>query len=303
MRAVGGTQPLDRLAGVAHAADGPHFDGLTMEIRAARLRNHIVLASGGLVEVWSKRRLQFEPQGASVEMRRELRSHLLELIAGNRWLYAEYISEDDSLCDVENVLIYNVGATSFRNAASQGLVFERGYSSPPPPPQGFASEFAHYSRYRLAEADGGFHLWRQSSMLGSWGPLDLSGLNPASIWADVKRSDPRGLGAQSNLASVVKPILDGVIAAFHGHDGTDNDRVATHLSGYLGETREQMDRWLLNNQANALGKLRLIWPRGQGVQWNPADDRCMAVEVSIGLGGAASATFGGELFSVEQTQQ
>ena len=38
---------------------------------------------------------------------------------------------------------------------------------------------------------------------------------------------------------------------------------------------------MLVDRPGPLGGRRLIWPRGQGVQWNPADERCVAGEIRL----------------------
>lgn len=62
------------------------------------------------VVAWSTRRLPFEPAGWLLEFRRTLRAAVtaLEAPAGTP-LTAIYASADRSPCDVENVLVYNVG--------------------------------------------------------------------------------------------------------------------------------------------------------------------------------------------------
>jgi hypothetical protein len=45
-----------------------------------------------------------------------------------------------------------------------------------------------------------------------------------------------------------------------------------------------------------IGPRQLLWPRAQGVQWNPADDRCLALELRIDHGDRLALS--GRLFAI-----
>src|SRR5438552_4510390 len=69
------------------------------------------------VELWSTARLQFEPKGWQLEMRHDLRDALRALDGDQvSALYASPLI--DSRCDIENILIYNVGAATFRQLSA-----------------------------------------------------------------------------------------------------------------------------------------------------------------------------------------
>lgn len=76
----------------------------------------------------------------------------------------------------------------------------------------------------------------------------------------------------------MKPLIDGIIAAFHGHIGGDErpiDRVAQSLHVSVDSVRSA----LMSSDRNILGDRVLLRPFGAGVQWNPADDRLVAIEM------------------------
>jgi hypothetical protein len=56
----------------------------------------------------------------------------------------------------------------------------------------------------------------------------------------------------------------------------------------LSELRERVaslaSRYRYDLRSAVLGRRRLLWPRAQGVQWNPADDLCLALELRIERG-------------------
>ena len=94
-------------------------------------------------------------------------------------------------------------------------------------------------------------------------------------------------------AKIIKPLVDGVIAALHTHDGTAladvSDRLRAQLPGsdasdiaqLPGSDASDIAQRLVDDDAAVLGPRRLVWPRASGVQWNPADDLCVALELRV----------------------
>ena len=116
------------------------------------------------VEAWATERLPFEPKGWMLELRsalRQMRSHNGALLA------AVYSSQVDAFCDVENVVIYNVGAGNFAATASAGLRLERGYFCPPAPVE--LSSEAEHTRATASRRS------LKASPAGDGAPLWLSG--------------------------------------------------------------------------------------------------------------------------------
>ena len=61
----------------------------------------------------------------------------------------------------------------------------------------------------------------------------------------------------------------------------DIDEISDRLSMKLDGDSNELKELLLNETSNLLGRRRLLWLRGQGVQWNPRDDDCVAGELII----------------------
>lgn len=103
--------------------------------------------------------------------------------------------------------------------------------------------------------------------------------------------------AAQNLAGLIKPVLDGVISAFHSHVGE-----AEHVSRCLADAGvgeyTAVRHALTDSSWGALGPRTLVRPFGaRGVQWNPADDYCVAASVELDPAPAAGPRwqFSGEL--------
>jgi hypothetical protein len=83
-------------------------------------------------------------------------------------------------------------------------------------------------------------------------------------------------------AKIVKPLVDGVVAALHNHDGTELHVVSERLAIQLpANTPDRIAALLSDERAAILGSRRLLWPHGSSVQWNPADDLCSALDLSV----------------------
>jgi mono/diheme cytochrome c family protein len=258
---------------------------------------------GSRVEAWSSSRLPFEPAGPMLAFRDELRRAVAQLSAGpEEALYALYTSRVDGHFDVENVLLYNVGPRAFASAAANEIVVERALGPVPVPPPALVGADHHYC-YEIVAGQGPWRGWSVGRPLASFGPLDLGPLSrvgrPASVWHALRRSgtqvsdpvhDPSRFGLdlvleipanlRVNLVAITKPLVDGVIAAFHAHDDPASlDLVASRVAAELGAPVDEIRALLCEDRTAILGARRLLWPRGDGVQWNPADDRSHAFRI------------------------
>lgn len=252
------------------------------------------------VQVWSVRRLPFEPKGWLLALRGSIRKALVQLEAEpGRLLHGIYGSQDDGNFDVENVLFYNVGPSFVAKAGRYGVRFERTYAAPEPP-EPLEGASLHYDSYSLEEMNWQFRHWRSGALIARWEFEGGEGVlnDCARVWTALKKStrvwvheenvvQPLAVriviglpGAVSMpVTAVLKPLIDGVISAFHYHEGGDETELAERLKGRTGVEASRIENWLTDRRQAALGGRRLLWPRGKSVQWNPADERCVAVEV------------------------
>jgi hypothetical protein len=188
----------------------------------------------GPIEIWSERRLPFEPGGWLKEMRDKIRS-IVRLLEDSHDLIlkASYISGTEARFDVENVLIYNVGERYFTNSTHNGLILERLFSETPSRCT-LKTPYPNYQSYRMAPRGENFSYWQKKRVLSRWASIRCDDLKDASrVWyqmASGSRSMPAkparslmrfGLGITIrhphgsilSAASIVKPVFDGIIAS------------------------------------------------------------------------------------------
>lgn len=256
-------------------------------------------------------------------MRDELASAIRRLNAPpDNALHASYVSPAHDLCDIENVLFYNVGTSAFRAATTQGMRFERSFAQPPVTPTRVERDPRHYHRYEMRAITSGWSHWLPTETAVEWQDVEIprlgSDTKTAVVWHSLKRANGAiqrhglanghfGLRIVMNVpdttpivgvSGLMKPLLDGLIAAFHRHDGSDLDEIARRLAQQLDISTSDAARLLSDAAIAALGERRLVWLRGVGLQWNPRDDDCVAAEVIVRPSGRRRWTISGSLFEV-----
>lgn len=284
------------------------------------------------VEAWSLERLPFEPKDWKRQLRSDIREALQKLsFIPDYYLATLYISPVDQYCDVENIVFYNVGSTYFTRLARHGIRFERVFSQPPTPPNSAANGWRHYLSYALINKEIGFTYWEPICLLAKWEYLPCGMLTSSSKVASVWYWFKLGIGAGRvqrlvrsegvhaklglkvtihvsrsagiNLTSVIKPVFDGIVAAFNRHDGSDMNLVAKRLATDLSIDQKEVICLSEDETMAILGTRRLIWPRGSGVQWNPSDNLLVAGELSlVDHVSKPEWELSGELFEVRETK-
>ncbi|MCX8560057.1 hypothetical protein OS122_03995 [Mycolicibacterium mucogenicum] len=269
---------------------------------------YVLRAAPNVVELWSTVRLPYEPRGWVLEMRNDLRRALRDSAPrAGRGLHAVYSAADDgAFVDTENVLLYNVGSGALRPLMARSVTFERGYQLPPPPSRSGLTEGAalHYQRY-CEVRDDAFEFWRPGKQLAAFTgvPVDSVADKPAPVWKAIRDfaappvetataptrfllklhvTDTRKDRPVSSLVDIVKPTLDGIISAYNSHEGSDGVVEVQRLEDARLGTAETLRDQLFDRRWAALGGRRLLLSFGRtGVQWNPADDFCVAAHITL----------------------
>ncbi len=274
------------------------------------------------VEVWSTQRLQFEPKEWQKDLRADIRRELQHIrIPQGHVLHALYGTPLSEFCDVENILFYNVGASAFTHLAQHGLRFERSFVSPGPPSS--LKGQSHYHRYAIAGSQTGFLHWNVGRTLAQWSTLQIprlsSGTKCALLWYAFRSQPieilhmpgetPKQYGVRVdvmvpatetiNIAGFMKPLLDGLIASFHAHNGQDLVLVSQRISQDIGQRPQMLADILCRRDRALLGTRRLVWPYRSNVQWNPGDDLCLAAELRVKRQQGSQWTISGSVFEIE----
>lgn len=248
----------------------------------------------GRVDAWSTRRLPFEPKGSMVEFRSAIRAGLAALGDGSGRLLCVYSSRSAEMCDAENVLLYNVGVSNFSRIAARSMAFERSYDLPPCPGE-LAGPARHHHLYLAHPTEGLLH-WRVQTVVSSWqGRLPDRLDDAGGWWWSTRACSPttRGVSLQGQrfglrvrlnptrraLVGIIKPMLDGIIAAFHSDDSPESVAVG-RIAVRLPQDPVAVESRLRSGE-RALGARRLVWAFRNGVQWNPGDDLCVACRLEV----------------------
>ena len=264
-----------------------------------------------LVEAWSTERLPFEPEGWKLKFRNEIRAALRSLSSlPDSSLIASYISPTKGFCDVENILFYNVGSAPFAHLRNKRICFERVFAKPPTPPCEDASDWNHYLSYQLTSEERPFTYWKPLHLpLAKWENLPCGVLTSTSkatsVWHRFKLGIAKGKvqrlishsvlptnlglkltihapkGTSFNLTSVIKPLVDGIVAAFSSHDGSNTSLISGRLASALNVNQSDIERLLVDRTMDILGTGKLVRPRARGVQWNPKDDLLVAGDILL----------------------
>ncbi len=273
--------------------------------------------NSNIVQAWSKQYIPFEPKGWHKAMREDLKQAIGEIVVDDSGLYAAYISESQKFCDVENVLFYNIGPAAFKHLSKNGICFERGFGVVPEL-SNVTSDLCHYYLY---SQDSQFSLWEESDTLASWEKVLLPKLStaskPHSFWYALKtgkidcvpiKTPTRffGLSIQLNvpdlewnaLSSVIKPLLDGIISAFHYQDIACENIMLERLFSLTGVEPTELVRLLREQKTAVLGGRALVSAYRQGIKWNPEDDACVAYKVVVKHSDKNMWNMSGRLFSV-----
>lgn len=271
--------------------------------------SYVLRPAPGIVELWSTVRLPYQPRDWVLEMRNDLRRALRALAhTSGGHLHAVYGAADDgAFVDTENVLLYNVASGALRPLMARSVTVERNYETPRPPDNGLADGASlHYHRYSEARGDT-FEFWTPGKRLGAFTdiPVDAIDDKPAPVWKAIRDfaappaetataptrfllslhvTDTRKDKPANSLVDMVKPTLDGIISAYHCHEGSDGVVEALRLEEAGVGARATLRDQLLDRRWAALGPTRVVRPsKAAGrVKWYPADDFCVAAHIRLG---------------------
>ena len=212
-------------------------------------------------------------------------------------------SKKEWFYDIENILFYNVGTSHFKNACKNGLVFTEAAKD-----ESAKAKFLY--RYRLLPKA---ELPNDNVAVLSWKNIEMkaisSSLKPIHYWKTFKEnrhklftdgrkvSDWFGLcihietpkGKIVQPEAVMKSLLDGIICALHPAKGD-----LTSFCNILGCNEE----WILGDDACVLQSREYVHEYRGGIKWDPADDRCKYVAITVSAGDGETARLSGMIFEI-----
>jgi len=255
-----------------------------------------------IVELWSLKRLPFEPKGWLWDMRESLKTALNQLVVyDDRILAATYTSAVQELCDVENILFYNVGTGRFKKLCQKGFLLERSFNAVTHSSDK-SQPYTNHQRYELVSQEQQPLHWAIKEVLASWEniliPKLTSSLKPHPFWLLIKEDSVSTYVTEKyngyfgielelfiphsstfNSAAIIKPMLDGIISAFHSYQGEQLDEVSKRLALALFLRSDYISALLLDTTLSIFGSRCVLHPFQKNVQWNPADDKCVVIKL------------------------
>lgn len=105
---------------------------------------------------------------------------------------------------------------------------------------------------------------------------------PEAYALSITVSPPAGW--RGSLSGLIKPLVDGIVSALHNHAGPVDQIVDRASSIDPTLTPGELAAHLARTGPAPLGAVRLLTPWGAGVQWQPADDGIVALDVRITSG-------------------
>lgn len=293
-----GTCGRDRIPGQP-ASPEPTGQAVAPALPEERPMFYGPVEGSALVEAWADEYIRFEGRPVWQEqLRTDIRSHCrqLERPDGNI-LHARFFGAKHPRADVENLVLYYID--SFSGVGRDGIRVEYGG---PVAPASSVGEYRFCYRYSFASREDDFVHWRPVRSLASFDWTCLEGKTLAHIWLALARR--RLLGevnaAEQALATaapfavrvqlrppkgwtqvnadLMKAVFDGVICAFQSHTDTkDLAEIVARIATILDVAPEEIEQLLRDQEGTVIGAVpRLVYLRGEGVQWNPSDDRCFA---------------------------
>jgi hypothetical protein len=224
-----------------------------------------------------------------------------------------------ALIDTENVLFYNVGLGCFAAHTQRGLAFERVFAAPPDPPASACWTPRHHHRYRVTPLLAEFEHWRPVQVAAQWAdiPVDPRTLaHRETVWAALAHADAAAQtdgpphyyavriqlnGVQVALASIVKPLIDGLVSSLHSFAGEIPGLVIERLGKATTMDPRDVRRRLTDQRQAVLGaRPNLIRLTKNGIAFNPRDDDCVACLIEVADSGQPHMA--GTVFRVEQRE-
>lgn len=264
----------------------------------------------------------FEPKKVHSELyeivqklRTDIRQSVSQLIPQKGELILASYSENDKIrmYDVENMLFYNIGSSAFRQNCKHQVAFCGDIES-------FSAyelersdvEERYFYSYEVVPESSVLDLLKDKKVSAHWNqvPIDMNyKQSPARYYAAlragtknivfdnvIRDNAPIGLRIEltlpraSSAVAVMKPLVDGVICAFHGEKDATIDVLCKLFEKDFVKQNTRRPEWNLLGDREYVARYRGM----NSFKWNPEDERLCFALITVHQG--THAEFSGELY-------
>jgi len=256
-------------------------------------RKYKIIEGEKTIKACSNFRLPFEPNNVALSYRNDLRISISKLrLCTNQMLRSKYITNKIDFFDIENVLFYNIGTSSFRAISRNGIIINFEQRNIP------INDCNHILEYQIIDAS--FLKQPKNNYLVYFTfnlPSLVTSNKAGDFWLaihqgriDIKQknlilNDDFGLfiEIESNkdiysIASIMKSLLDGIISGFHRENDIDYN-VVNYLSDRYSITDKSIIAYLRNESYAVLGDRNLVSVFRNAIKWDPVDERCKEITI------------------------
>lgn len=241
----------------------------------------------------------------------------LSIDGDNKILFGRYGQSDfvNAFYDVENILFYNIGASVFKNIVKNGISFSSFDNNELNLILNkYGNDYICVYEYSIVDQN----LSCDGKIIAEWNNelcCKFKGSKPIDYWKAIKNIEEKisifdcidcgindcfGLDLEVlvpsntdfNIASAMKPFLDGLICAFHAQENMEKD------FKYLKEKVNCTEDWLNNENINIFGKRQYLYKYRGNIKWNPADDLCKFVKIKLSYTNEELWKFSGRVYRI-----
>ena len=278
--------------------------------------NYTVDSNSKSLNVISDFYIPFEPKKTNVAIREKVLSLLQNIkssikklsVEDNELLFATYYESDKNrFYDVENMLFYNIGTSTFSNCCKTQVAFmgdEQRFSQNQK--STLNADNKYFYSYKIVTIDEINALINNKEIIADWKDIDVNLDIPQSamryystIRANANKVNiPSTLNTDFNLfgmkieitlpnknlpTSIMKPLLDGLICAFHGEDGATQNTLNLMFGNEVGQ------EYVKNENLNIFGKRQYVdvYRGVNSYKWNPEDERLQFAWITVKKGNVA----------------
>lgn len=234
------------------------------------------------VEALSNFRIPLEDKGNGLykQKRAELKNAIKSLsISDGEILVGKLTTVSKDFFDVENILFYNLSTSTFTRLSTKGIAMQRIEKELDEPYKyhyqycigSLASVVQQFSAPKILRFEFPLNKTIPScKLIDYWSAIHNTAGSVSSKITELTgrfgiRVVVKSPVQKVNLGNIIKPILDGLIAALH-YQG-DGHPIPENLD-------DRHIKFLKKRNFSVLGERKLVYNYRNGLMWNPADELC-----------------------------